>query len=192
VVSVPEAAGATPLHRAAEETSVPRAAGAVLEVLRGESATQVRVMSELPHHRWLHFCGHGVTNPDSPSRSHLVLRGPEPRLTVADISRLDLPDAELAYLSACGTAGTGAALADEALHVASALQLAGYRHVVGTLWEVDDEVALRIAGEMYRALDPAATETRQVAHALHRAVRAVRDRYRTSPWFWAAHIHVGV
>ncbi|MFG2357427.1 CHAT domain-containing protein [Streptomyces sp. NPDC048521] len=192
VVSVPDAPGTTALDRAAEETSVPRAAGAVVEVLEGASATRVRVMGELPHHRWLHFCGHGVTDPDSPSHSHLVLHGPEPRLTVADISRLDLPDAELAYLSACGTAGTGTALADEALHVASALQLAGYRHVVGTLWEVDDEVALRVAGEVYRALGSGPTAAHEVAHALHRAVRAVRDRYRTSPWFWAAHIHVGV
>jgi len=192
VVSVPDAPGTTPLDRAAEETSVPRAAGAAVEVLDGTSATPGRVMGELPRHHWLHFCGHGMTDPDSPSGSHLVLNGPEPRLTVADISRLDLPDVELAYLSACGTAGTGTALADEALHVASALQLAGYPHVVGTLWEVDDEVALRVAGEMYRALGPEPTAAHRVARALHQAVRAVRDRYRTSPWFWAAHIHVGV
>lgn len=134
-----------------------------------------------------------MTEPDSPSRSHLVVHDPaDRRLTVADISRLDLPGAELAYLSACGTAGTGAALADEALHLASALQLAGYRHVVGTLWETDDAVALDLAEKTYAALGAPRPVAERSAQALHTAVRTVRDLYRDSPWFWAAHVHVGM
>jgi len=52
---------------------------------------------------------------------------------VAAISRLRLPGV-LAYLSACSTAVTGPELADESVHIVSAFQLAGYQHVIGTLW----------------------------------------------------------
>lgn len=193
VVSVPEVPGADSLERAAEEASLLARTLTGARVLGGTDATRSRVLEEIGHHGWLHFCGHGVTEPDSPSRSHLVVHDPaDRRLTVADISRLDLPGAELAYLSACGTAGTGAALADEALHLASALQLAGYRHVVGTLWETDDAVALDLAEKTYTALGAPRPVAERSAQALHTAVRAVRDLYRDSPWFWAAHVHVGM
>ncbi|WP_052745252.1 CHAT domain-containing tetratricopeptide repeat protein [Streptomyces sp. WM6386] len=193
VVSVPDVPGADSLERAAEEGALLARTVTGVQVLGGTDATRGRVLEEIGRHGWLHFCGHGVTEPDSPSRSHLVVHDPaDRRLTVADISRLDLPAAELAYLSACGTAGTGAALADEALHLASALQLAGYHHVVGTLWETDDAVALDLAEKTYAALGTPRPVAERSAQALHTAVRAVRDLYRDSPWFWAAHVHVGM
>ncbi|WP_216651350.1 CHAT domain-containing protein [Actinomadura litoris] len=37
------------------------------------------------------------------------------------------------------------ALADEAIHLAAAFQLAGYRGVIGTLWPVADRPAVRFA-----------------------------------------------
>ncbi len=57
--------------------------------------------------------------------------------------------AELAFLSACETAQPGARLADEAIHLASAFSLAGYRHVIGTLWPVGDQHAVDIADDIY-------------------------------------------
>jgi hypothetical protein len=61
---------------------------------------------------------------------------------VVDISSLHREIADLAYLSACSTARVGAALTDEAIHLASTFQLAGYRHVVATLWPINDRRAV--------------------------------------------------
>lgn len=36
-------------------------------------------------------------------------------------------------------------LADEGVHLISSLQLAGFRHVVGTLWEVSDQHCFDVA-----------------------------------------------
>lgn len=44
----------------------------------------------------------------------------------------------LAFLSACTTAVGSAGLPDEAIHLTSAFQLAGYAHVIGTLWPAAD------------------------------------------------------
>jgi CHAT domain-containing protein len=46
-----------------------------------------------------------------------------------------LKGAKLAYLSACSTAENKIdQLADEVIHLASAFQVAGFRHVAGAMW----------------------------------------------------------
>ena len=101
---------------------------------------------------------------------------------------------QLAYLSACSTALTRAAeLIDEAIHLTAAFQLAGFPHVIGTLWEIDDTIAATIADTFYTHLRtrPDTLDTRHAADALHHAVRAVRDTYPRTPSLWAAHLHAG-
>jgi CHAT domain-containing protein len=57
----------------------------------------------------------------------------------------------LAYLSACGTGQVGdAKYFDENIHLISGFQLAGFRHVIGTLWTVEDERCLDISRTTYQ------------------------------------------
>ena len=97
---------------------------------------------------WVHFACHAVSDPLQPSESRLLLH--DRALAVRDIARLRLPDAELAFHAACSTARGSEQLADEAIHIASAFQLAGYRNVVGTLWPALDATAARLAEGFYR------------------------------------------
>ncbi|KAH9055408.1 hypothetical protein EDB87DRAFT_1579876 [Lactarius vividus] len=61
------------------------------------------------------------------------------RLTLLDIARSRLPDAEFAFLSCCHAAEiTQDSVADEALHLTAAMQYCGFRSVVGTMWEMAD------------------------------------------------------
>lgn len=110
-------------------------------------------------------------------------------LTVVDVSRLRLETADLAYLSACSTARVGTTLTDEAIHLASAFQLAGYRQVIATLWPINDRLAVRLAEEVYDAI--VARGTGVAARAVHEATRRLRSRRRDLPQLWAAHIHTG-
>lgn len=101
-----------------------------------------------------------------------------------------MDDAGLAFLSACSTARPGGRLADEAIHLASAFQLAGYRHVIATLWPIGDRPAVDIAAHIYTALTT--TGESDVAGAVHAAVRRMRRRWgRDTPSVWASHIHAG-
>jgi CHAT domain len=163
------------------------------EVIEGEAATRDVVMSALARYRRVHFAGHAVSNIDDPSAGYLELadRGVRP-LNVADVLSLHLDHAELAYLSACSTYQGGSALADEAIHLGSAFQLAGYRHVIATLWPtLDSPPARRIAESVHR--DTAGTVgLAGTASALHRAVRRQRDRAPDAPSIWAAYMHGGV
>ncbi|MBL7500867.1 CHAT domain-containing protein [Frankia sp. CNm7] len=78
-------------------------------------------------------------------------------------------------------------LVDEAIHLASAFQLAGYRHVIATLWPIGDQHAVAVADDIYAAL----ATTGDAAAAVHTAVRELRDRWAAAPSTWASHIHVG-
>lgn len=130
-----------------------------------------------------HYAGHGHAVPYDPSQSSLLLEDWRTNLfTVANVrdSRLQESSPFLAYLSACST-GTvlNAMLLDENIHMVSAFQLSGFRHVVGTLWEVADKYCVDVAKNFYEALIVEGGMTdRAVSWALHRAVRALRDSAR--------------
>jgi hypothetical protein len=161
--------------------------------LVGEEASVERVLHALGDHAWLHFTGHATPSPEPPDDSWSAASGglalPDGLLSPQSVDRLALPAAELAYLSGCGTARGTAALADESLHVAAALHLAGYQDVIGTLWPVRDQQAARTALEFYAGLR-AGTGTGPAA-ALDATVRAARQRLPDRPELWAAYLHIG-
>jgi CHAT domain-containing protein len=106
---------------------------------------------------------------------------------VREVTALHLDHACLAYLSACTTAFGGTDLTDESIHIASAFQLAGFRHVIATLWAANNFSAKTFADTVYTDLlndiDP--------AHAVHRAMITLRRKYPDLPYLRASHIHFG-
>jgi CHAT domain-containing protein len=88
-------------------------------------------------------------------------------------------------ISACSTAVNAAeALQNESIHIASGFQLAGFSHVLATLWAAQDTAAQSVAVEFYRLLF--ATEGPEAGHAevsysFHRAVMSMRERKRNQP-----------
>ncbi|MGW4446763.1 CHAT domain-containing protein [Streptomyces sp. NPDC004682] len=197
-VVVPDAPGTRPLGGVRREVRELRALFPTPGVLAGPRATRDNVLNVLPAHPYVHFACHGVSDPENPSRARLLVHDHlEQPLTVRHISRLELANARLAVLSACDTARGSGLLADEAIHITSAFQIAGYPHTIGTLWPVHDAVAVRVTRSLYRGLRtgiPAAAlalDTDRAALALHHAVRQCRTAFRNSPSLWAAHVHSG-
>ncbi|MFE2480609.1 CHAT domain-containing protein [Streptomyces sp. NPDC059389] len=165
--------------------------------------TKANVLAHLPHCAIAHFACHGTSDPADPSQSGLLLHDhAHDPLTVRNLAPVALDHARLAYLSACRTAAIDTVnLPDEAVHLTSAFQLAGFPHVIGTLWEIDDRIAVRIARAFYDGLrtDSGAVDPDRSARALHAAVRQVRDGHDLppghdrvrAPLLWAAHLHAG-
>ncbi|KAB8165731.1 CHAT domain-containing protein [Streptomyces sp. 3MP-14] len=162
-------------------------------------ATRAAVEERLPGRAFAHFACHAWSDPRDPARSLLLLEDHRERpFSVARVAALNLDRARLAYLSACQTALTSAsALLDEAIQLVSAFQLAGFPQVVGTLWPIDDRIAVEIADAFYRGLaapggGPEPTlDAGRAAEALHHAVRAGRASRPRFPSVWAAHLHAG-
>jgi tetratricopeptide (TPR) repeat protein len=160
----------------------------------GEQATRHEVLADLGTHAYAHFACHGGIDQDQPQQSGLLLA--DGRLTIDELSRQELPpgSARLAFLSACDTGSPSAALPDEAITMAAALQIAGFHHVIATLWPIRDAIAAETARNFYQALiasrgdQPAGAPA--AADALHAAVRHLRSDH-ADPADWAAYIHCG-
>jgi tetratricopeptide (TPR) repeat protein len=155
------------------------------------AATRKEVSSAMPSYPWAHFACHAAGRLDNPSATALLLRDYQSQpLTVLGIAGLNLEHAELAYLSACSTALTGATIPDEAISLASAFQVAGYRRVIATLWPVDDQIAVQIADRFYQYLARGGLAD-EAGAALHAATRRLRATRADQPSLWTAHIHSG-
>jgi hypothetical protein len=200
-VGVPEAPGASPLDAVrAELRAVARYLPAPEYATRllDAAATRQAVLEQLPSHSWLHMSSHGLQHPDDPSLSAFLLY--DRPLTLADLAALSLREADLAYLAACQTAAGDRGLPDEALHLAGALQLVGYRHVLATLWSISDLAAPAMARNTYANLRHPDPYHPQVAdqpdasrapYALHNAVARLRQSHVAQPLLWAPYIHLG-
>lgn len=166
--------------------------------VRLDSPSVALVLAELPSFHAIHFACHGVSD-RNPSNSHLLLLGDTPlqsgKLTVKAISAMNIKNAQMAYLSACCTAqNPSAQLADESIHIASGFQLAGFSHVLATLWQSDDDACRRVSGEFYRLLfaeGGSGMGHRAVSTAFHHAVKKLRKDILGQPIKWASFIHTG-
>ncbi|KAH8693493.1 CHAT domain-containing protein [Phaeosphaeriaceae sp. PMI808] len=160
-------------------------ADAVLENLKGSSIA--------------HFACHGSADLLNPSNSFLALQGESEstpdKLTVKMISNANLSQAWLAYLSACSTAEIRVSdLADEALHLASSFQVAGFRHVVASMWPSDDTICAQVAKLFYEELlanGGVKAGDRAVPAALQAAVLQAQLQNLERPHLWAQYIHSG-
>ena len=159
------------------------------------------VLEKLRQCDMAHFACHTISDHADPFSSCLVLQDgintapTVDKLTVRQISEANLERAAIAYLSACSTAENRAVgLADEVIHLASGFQVAGFSHVVASMWSSDDEICVEMAKGFYQRLKSAydgQRTDRDVAAAVHDSILEIRSKWRKQPLSWAPYIHLG-
>ncbi|MFC9394598.1 CHAT domain-containing protein [Streptomyces sp. NPDC057027] len=167
--------------------------------LDGPDVTRAALLQGLPGHTWFHFAGHGAAAVTDPADT--ALSAFDAPVTLADLTGLRRVGGVLAYLSTCHGAAPGTDHLDESAHLAAAVHVAGFRHVIAVRQELDDRVGAELAAAFYRALG----DEPDPGLALHRALRALRDRLGSdagsalgstayppvNPWEWAGFVHLG-
>jgi CHAT domain-containing protein len=174
---------------------------------RMQYTSKADVMCKLEHSNLVHFGCHGEADPLHPRKSCLFVavdedRTPE-RITVEDLIQTNLPDARLAYLSACSTAQSKATeLNEETLHLASVFQLIGFPQVIGTVWEAKDWAANRVALSFYtrvaQDMNDSWHHADKFALFLHEAIIETREggpsgarEARNNLLAWVPFVHMG-
>jgi len=170
--------------------------GNFVNVLSGDEANKHTVLSGLRQHSWVHFACHGRRD-NQPFQSSFELYAGE-RLTLLDLIQAKLPDAELAFLSACHAAAADmGGTPDEFIRLAGALQFCGFRSVVGTLWAMADMDGPDVARDFYQYMfyeieseeKKMFADFRDAAAALNFARRMMRkNRVPLSRWINFVHI----
>jgi hypothetical protein len=162
-----------------------------------------------PQTHILHLASHGVQE-INPLDSAFLLR--DGRLSIADVMRLDLPRAVLAFLSACQTAKGDRNAPDQAVHLAASMLFCGFRSVVGTMWYdsklaragiiiadrqffpprlMHDADGPQVARHFYeRLLETDQLDLDDIPYALDAAVCILREA-GVPPSRWAPFIHMG-
>jgi CHAT domain-containing protein len=155
----------------------------------------------------LHLACHGIQDAD-PLNSAIVLH--DGQLTIEDIMRLSLPQATLAYLSACQTAKGVENAPNQAVHIAASMLFCGFRSIIGTLWCVtdfvseflsvltprkhrlmSDEDGPRLARHFYEVLiEREALDLDDIPYALDAAVQTLRSA-GVPARRWALFMHMG-
>ena len=183
--------------RALDEMKAVQRACPRATTLIGATATPSAVLERLRDHRFVHIVCHGLLEPGKPFDSSFKLYQGK-RLSLHDIVRSQLPNAEFAFLAACHTAElTDESPADEALHLAAAMQYCGFRSIVGTMWAMADDDGRDLAENFYNSVFSGGKEGvcyhERTAEALRDAVVRLRRRKGRRMTFerWVNYVHYG-
>ncbi|KAF8429868.1 CHAT domain-containing protein [Boletus edulis BED1] len=133
-----------------------------------------RVAEELCKSEWVHLACHGLPNRTRPFESAFALH--DGRLTIERIMRCEPENPQFAYLSACHTTVGDEDSPDEVIHLASAMQFAGFRSVIGTMWAVDDAETDKITSTFYKHMvdESGCLDHTRAAFALNKTMKSVR------------------
>ncbi|KAI0055957.1 hypothetical protein BV25DRAFT_1666502 [Artomyces pyxidatus] len=186
--------GQPPLPRVREEIEKVDELGKFVLKLVGADATEEAVLAELKQRSWAHFACHGRLDHAQPLNSSFELHDAA-QLTIVDLMKARLPDAEFAFLSAChSAAGDMEGTPDEVIHLAAGMQFCGFRSVVGTLWAMEDvdgpAMAADFYGKMFEKGDPVKVDFRDASKALRAATKNLR-RNKATVDRWANFVHIG-
>jgi CHAT domain-containing protein len=165
-------------------------------LLEDSKATREKVKMEMKSHSWAHFACHGVQDVHNPLKSGLCLH--DGRLELLEIMKEEIPNLDLAFLSACQTSKGDLKLSEEVVHLAASMLAAGYHGVVGTMWSISDMHGPAFATEFYQYLlrekGLEELDSNQAAYALDYATRKVRERLGegdTAVLTWVPYVHFG-
>jgi CHAT domain-containing protein len=103
-------------------------------------------------------------------------------MSAFELAQLDLSRCELAVLSACGTNVGHRHVGEAVTGLNRALQLAGARYTITSLWPVDDEGTADFFAVFYRTLWQEGASVLEAFDAASRGVRARGQRV------WAAFV----
>ena len=163
--------------------------------LVSSKSTPPSVIEGLRCSRFAHFACHGVLETGKPFEASFKLHAGS-RLTLLDIVRSRLPDAEFAFLSCCHAAEiTEHSVADEALHLTAAMQYCGFRSVVGTMWAMADtdgrDLAKSFYGSLFSSRETDEPYYERSARALRDATQKLRRKKGIKLERWVNFVHYG-
>lgn len=167
------------------------------QILYGETSDKTMVLQAIRASSFLHIAGHGVFDSNNPQQSGLLLSekdGTRVMLNLEDFFNLNLSSTQHITLSSCWSADHYILPGRWVVGLPETLWRAGAHSILGSIWFVDDEVAVSLMNNFYNNL----SETTR-SEALRRAQLAClkgelpvcADLDTKHPFFWAGFILYG-
>jgi len=147
------------------------------------------ILSRLPEARFFHIACHGEFCPDAPSDSGLLIvskEGEVKRISLRELSQLNLSGLELAILSSCWSADNFILPGRWIISLPETFLRVGARAVVGSLWPLDDELAERFMDKLYEALAAGASTSEALQKVQLACIKGEFGTLFRDPSYWAA------
>jgi tetratricopeptide (TPR) repeat protein len=187
--------GLLPLPGADDEpgklASLTSASDAVL--LKNDEARLANVSRMLESAEWAHLACHGRFEPKAPHRACFYLGREEGRsstLSLAKIQRLRLERLRLVVLSSCWSSSASSLPGNELVCIPAAFLRAGASAVVGSLWEVDNDMALPFMKQVYAEIAQHGVAA-GLARAQRRWLRETTSPEQRAAFFWGGFLAYG-
>ncbi len=175
-----------------------------LVTLQQSAANEFNLRHHLPGKRYVHLGTHGIVDQQrriafaslvlTPSLQDSVSSQDDGFLELHEIYQLQLPECELAVLSACET-NVGRYVEGEGVFALTrGFLAAGTRRVIASQWPVDDASTAEIIGEFFRQIAAAekAGKPLNYTKALRDAKLKVRQQEKwAEPFYWAPFVITG-
>lgn len=160
--------------------------------LEGDSATHGAFLAQARRAGLIHYAGHALFDDARPERSYLLLagKGTTGRLTAEAVDTMRLDGVGLVVLSACRTLRSRSGRSGGFAGLSGALLAAGAGGVVGSLWEVNDQLALPLMEAFHREYQRGADPASALRNAQLRMLRSDDPKQR-SPAAWAGFRYTG-
>jgi CHAT domain-containing protein/tetratricopeptide (TPR) repeat protein len=160
--------------------------------LEGNDATRGAFLARARRASLIHYAGHAVFDDARPERSYLLLagEGTTGRLTAEAVDSMRLDGAPLVVLSACRTLSSRSGRSGGFAGLSGALLSAGAGGVVGSLWEVNDQLAQPLMEAFHREYQRGGDPANALRNAQLRMLRS-RDPKQRSPAGWAGFRYTG-
>lgn len=172
------------------------------KVLKGIEVTEEKIKElsrsgELKKYKVLHFATHGITVPEIPELSAIVLsqfndeREEDGYLTMKEIAELDI-EADFVNLSACET-GLGKIYSGEGVvGLTQSFLIAGANGLSVSLWQVADKSTALFMTEMYKMVESTALDYPQAMTEVKKGFinGEYGEKYK-HPFYWAPFVYYG-
>lgn len=169
--------------------------GQTMLALDFKASRATAISPALSQYRIVHFATHGITDPEHPELSGIILSLVDEKgvdqdgyLRLHEIYNLNLP-AELVVISACES-GVGKQFKGEGLiALTRGFIYAGAARVVASLWKVDDAASAALMTEFYKEIF---INGKKPAAALRAAQLSIsKQKPWREPYFWAGFVIQG-
>jgi hypothetical protein len=143
----------------------------------------------------LHLGMHAVFNPEFPDSSLLAFSGAEVRGGAAWYYSKEIEEGFGAYpfvfLSACQTANGKYYRGEGALSITRSMMASGSKHVVSSLWNVDDSRVGELIEKFYSSLAESPNSVQALRTAQLDYLQEA-NRITAYPYYWAGFFHYGI
>jgi CHAT domain-containing protein len=154
------------------------------KIFKSETATKQNFLSSIGQSKIHHLAMHSILNESDYEESNLLFQNEE-KVSFKELYALNFPS-ELVVLSACNT-GVGKLQNGEGLmSISRALNYAGVKSLVHSLWQVPDKETAELMGYFYAYLSDSNPKNEALALAKQQFIQ--KNPAKNHPYYWAGFV----